>query len=110
LARIRFGDRSINLPESRALRIALGVLLVLAGALGGWLPILGFWMVPLGLVVLSVDIPWVRRRRRRATVAIVYWWRRRTWLRSMTNRVMAWWRGSNGPDAQAGPAVVKDTD
>ena len=84
MAKIRFGDRSINLPESRALRIALGVLLVLAGGLGGWLPILGFWMVPLGLVVLSVDIPRVRRWRRRATVAIIYWWRDRTWLRAMT--------------------------
>ena|SRR5437868_733367 len=77
MARIRFGTRSISLPRNRALRIALGVVLVLAGALGGWLPILGFWMVPLGLIVLSVDIPAVRRWRRRTTVALIGWWRGR---------------------------------
>jgi hypothetical protein len=77
LAEIKFGARSIKLPQSRPLRITLGVALVLAGALGGWLPILGFWMVPLGLVVLSVDIPSVRRRRRKAAVALLGWWRGR---------------------------------
>jgi len=77
MARIRFGTRSISLPRNRALRIALGVILVLAGALGGWLPILGFWMVPLGLVILSVDMPSVRRWRRKTTVAILSWWRGR---------------------------------
>jgi hypothetical protein len=77
MARIRFGERSISLPRNRALRIALGVILVLAGALGGWLPILGFWMVPLGLIILSVDIPSVRRWRRKTTVAILSWWRGR---------------------------------
>ncbi len=38
-----------------------------------FLPILGFWMIPLGLIVLSHDLPAVRRRRRRMTV----WWSRR---------------------------------
>jgi hypothetical protein len=77
LPKISFGSRSIELPRSRAARISLGVVLVLAGGLGGWLPILGFWMVPLGLVILSVDIPSVRRWRRKTTVAIVGWWRGR---------------------------------
>src|SRR5690625_5080872 len=40
----------------RPLRIPLGVLLVLGGLLG-FLPILGFWMVPLGLLLLALDIP-----------------------------------------------------
>ncbi len=73
LAKIRFGDRTITLPASRALRICIGVGLILAGFVG-FLPILGFWMVPLGLVVLSVDIPVVRRWRRRSAVAITRWW------------------------------------
>jgi hypothetical protein len=34
--------------------------------------VLGFWMIPLGLLVLSVDIPIVRRRRRQLAV----WWHR----------------------------------
>ena len=53
--RIRFGGRRLPLPQSRALRIALGGALVLGGVVG-FLPILGFWMVPLGLFVLSVDL------------------------------------------------------
>jgi hypothetical protein len=51
------------------LRMGFGVLCVLAGFLG-FLPILGFWMLPLGLLVLSIDIPIVRRFRRRAEVKL----------------------------------------
>jgi hypothetical protein len=54
----------------------LGVLLVLAGFLG-FLPILGFWMIPLGLIVLSVDVPAVRRLRRRTEVRIGRWRQKR---------------------------------
>ncbi|MDQ0468666.1 hypothetical protein [Labrys wisconsinensis] len=70
--RIRFGERHVHLPRSRALRLLVGGLFV-AGGLLGFLPILGFWMVPLGLLILSVDVPVVRRWRRRAAV----WWARR---------------------------------
>jgi hypothetical protein len=64
--------REIPMPRSRWLRIAIGVALVLFGFLG-FLPILGFWMVPLGLVVLSYEFAAVRRWRRR----MVVWWERR---------------------------------
>jgi len=64
--------RTIRLPRSRALRIAIGVALVILGFFG-FLPILGFWMLPLGLLVLSVDHHPIRRLRRRAEV----WWGRR---------------------------------
>jgi hypothetical protein len=47
--------------------------LVLLG-LVGFLPILGFWMVPLGLLILSADIPMVRRFNRRVSVAVSRWW------------------------------------
>ena len=70
--RIGFAGKQIRLPQSRPLRIALGVILILAGFVG-FLPILGFWMIPLGLMVLSVDLPLARRLRRRTTV----WWGRR---------------------------------
>src|SRR3954462_1824571 len=53
---LRFAGREIPLPQSRGLRIGLGIALVLGGIVG-FLPILGFWMVPLGLLVLSVDLP-----------------------------------------------------
>jgi hypothetical protein len=80
---IRLGARRIPLPGSAALRIAIGGLLILGGCLG-FLPVLGFWMVPLGLVVLSIDLPIARRLRRRAEVRLVppvrrlrQWWNRR---------------------------------
>jgi hypothetical protein len=61
-----------HLPRSRPIRIGLGILLVAFGLLG-FLPVLGFWMIPVGLLVLSVDLPVVRRWRRKLTV----WWHRR---------------------------------
>lgn len=38
----------------------LGLLLIAAGVLG-FLPILGFWMVPLGVALLATDVPPLRR-------------------------------------------------
>ena len=54
------------------MRIGVGMLLLLGGMVG-FLPILGFWMLPLGVLVLSVDLHPVRRVRRRIEV----WWGRR---------------------------------
>ena len=56
-------------------RVVLGIILICLGFLG-FLPILGFWMVPLGLFVLSVDFPLIRRFRRRMTVRVLRWWRK----------------------------------
>lgn len=54
------------------LRRSVGAALIVGGLLG-FLPVLGFWMLPLGLLVLSDDIPWVRRRRRRLAVRFGRW-------------------------------------
>jgi hypothetical protein len=50
----------------------LGCLLIIGGSLG-FLPILGFWMVPLGLLVLAVDFPIARRIKRRLEVWLGRW-------------------------------------
>ncbi len=50
-------------------RVVAGVLLVIGGLLG-FLPVLGFWMIPLGVGLLSVDFPWVRRLMRRSIIAM----------------------------------------
>ncbi len=76
MAIIRFGDKTYSLPTSRLIRIPIGILLILFGILG-FLPVLGFWMIPLGLIILSVDIPIVRRWRRKATVKLGAWLKRR---------------------------------
>lgn len=60
---IRIGTKLFRLPQRAPVRIALGAGLIVGGALG-FLPVLGFWMLPLGLLVLSQDLPIVRRWRR----------------------------------------------
>ena len=41
-------------PEARLIRIPLGLLLILGGLLS-FLPVLGIWMLPLGLLLLALD-------------------------------------------------------
>jgi len=41
-------------------RVAIGVLLIVGGIFG-FLPILGFWMIPLGIAVILIDVPLVKR-------------------------------------------------
>jgi hypothetical protein len=72
MAQIKIAGRTFELPKSRLLRIAIGVVLILLGFVG-FLPVLGFWMIPLGLIILSIDIPAVRRWRRQLEVRIGQW-------------------------------------
>ncbi len=76
MPKVTFAGYKVNVPGNPLLRVAFGVLLIIGGLLG-FLPIVGFWMVPLGLVVLSVDFSPVRRFRRNATVKIGYWLHKR---------------------------------
>jgi hypothetical protein len=71
IRKIKLGFYEICLPQILMGRITLGALLILGG-LFWFLPILGLWMLPLGLAVLSHDIPVVRAWRRRAFLC----WRR----------------------------------
>jgi hypothetical protein len=64
--------REIAMPRSRRLRIAIGAALVVLGMFG-FLPVLGFWMIPLGILVLSYEFASVRRFRRRFEL----WWAER---------------------------------
>ena len=41
-------------------RSAIG-LLFMTGGVFGFLPILGFWMIPLGAAFIALDIPWTKR-------------------------------------------------
>jgi hypothetical protein len=72
--------------ENHWLRKTVGVLLVIGGLLG-FLPVLGYWMLPLGLALLAVDWPLARRLYRR----LLSWWgqwvrRLRLKLRSVAQR------------------------
>jgi len=61
-------------PRARWLRIPLGLLLILGGFLG-FLPVLGFWMLPLGVLLLSLDIPLLKKPTVRALDWVESRWR-----------------------------------
>lgn len=61
-----------RLPRSRWIRLVLGVLFLIGGLLG-FLPIVGFWMIPIGLALLGSDLPAVRRFNRRLMVRWGRW-------------------------------------
>ena len=47
--------QAVRKPEARWVRIPLGILLVLGGIFS-FLPVLGIWMLPLGLLLLAIDL------------------------------------------------------
>jgi hypothetical protein len=74
------GLRWVRHPRAWWIRQPLGIVLVLGGLLG-FLPVLGFWMLPLGLLLMAIDIPYLQR----PVTGAVLWgrrkirqWRRRT--------------------------------
>jgi hypothetical protein len=71
---MRIFGRHVPIPQSVAMRRTLGGALIAGGTLG-FLPILGFWMIPLGLVVLSHDSALVRRKRRQLEVKLGRRWK-----------------------------------
>ncbi len=78
----RLVDR-LRKPSSAFVRIPLGLALVLGGLIG-FLPILGFWMIPLGLVLLAHDVPFLHRPLAR----LIGW---------IAEKLEAWRRKKNTP-------------
>lgn len=70
--------RYLRRPESRWMRLPIAFILIPAGLMW-FLPVLGFWMLPLGLLMVAVDIPILRRQVHR----LVNWLagRRPHWFR-----------------------------
>jgi len=82
--RIGFGKISIALPRAKWLRISLGIALLI-GSLFWFLPVLGLWMLPLGIMVLAVDLPGARRL---ANWSAARWEETQGWR----ERWFGWWR------------------
>ncbi len=57
--RMRSSVEWLREPPRRWLRLGTAVLLILGGCLSV-LPIFGLWMLPLGLALMSDDIPWLK--------------------------------------------------
>lgn len=66
-------------PQAWWIRLPLGLLLVAGGFLG-FLPVLGFWMLPLGLLLIALDVPLLQKPVARAVIwgrKKIRKWRRR---------------------------------
>ncbi|MFA6228626.1 MAG: hypothetical protein WC617_00450 [Rhodanobacter sp.] len=78
-AAVRRTLRWLRAPSKRWVRLPAGLLLIVGGLLS-ILPLLGFWMLPLGLLLLAQDLPFLRRPLRRALLCSERRWLR--WKRS----------------------------
>ena len=65
--------RSLRHPDARLIRIPIALLCVIGGIFS-FLPVLGIWMLPLGLLLLAQDIPFLRKPVARFTI-----WGMRKW-------------------------------
>jgi hypothetical protein len=52
--------RRVQHPSATYARWSVAAALIVGGCLG-FLPILGFWMLPLGLILIAQDVPILRR-------------------------------------------------
>lgn len=59
----------------------LAAAVLIAGGLLGVLPMLSFWMLPLGAVLLAEDVPMLKRPTMRVLGAIQKQWDGRHWAR-----------------------------
>jgi hypothetical protein len=66
--------RWLRKPSSRLVRIPLASLLVVGGVLS-FLPILGLWMLPLGLLLIAQDVPFLQK-----PLARMLGWIERKWM------------------------------
>jgi hypothetical protein len=66
--------RWLRRPSSRLVRIPLAILLVLGGIFS-ILPVLGLWMLPLGLLLIAQDVPFLQK-----PLARIMGWIERKWI------------------------------
>lgn len=78
--RVARAIRWLRDPAARWIRIPLGLLLI-AGGVFGFLPVLGFEFIPLGLLLIAQDIPFLRQPVGRMTL-----WLLRKWV-----HLRQWW-------------------
>jgi hypothetical protein len=61
-------------PSSRLVRIPLAILLIFGGIFS-FLPVLGLWMLPLGLLLFAQDVPMLQK-----PMARMLGWVERKWI------------------------------
>ena len=70
-------------PSSRLARIPLAILLIVGGFFS-FLPVLGLWMLPLGLLLVAQDVPMLQKPMSRMLGWIERKWGERIARRSLT--------------------------
>jgi len=66
-------------PQARLVRLPLGILCII-GSFLWFLPVLGLWFLPLGLLLIAQDVPFLRRPVGRMTLYLLDRWKRfRKW-------------------------------
>jgi len=83
--RLRKGVDWLREPSRRPLRLIAAILLMLGGVFS-ILPVLGLWMLPLGLALLAQDVPALKAPMERAA----------QWIERRCARVVAWWSARRG--------------
>jgi hypothetical protein len=88
-----------NHPNAR-LRKTIGIALVVGGLLG-FLPVLGYWMLPVGLALLAVDWPSARRLYRQM---VRFWGRRVRELRLKVRSAAQHRKAARSRGRRSGPS------
>jgi hypothetical protein len=75
--------RWLRMPSSFAIRLVIAILLILGGIFS-FLPVLGLWMLPLGLLLIAQDVPLLQK----PLVAVF------AWVEAKWERLKVKWRSS----------------
>ena len=78
--------RWLRQPSSFVIRLIVALLLILGGIFS-FLPILGLWMLPLGLLLIAQDVPFLQK----PIVKIL------AWVEAKWNWVRAKWKSRSEP-------------
>ncbi|WP_307706461.1 hypothetical protein [Rhodopseudomonas sp. B29] len=88
-------------PSSKYVRLPLGVALVGGGVLS-FLPVLGLWMLPLGMILIAQDVPALEK-----PTARTLGWLERKWIARQRGKGRD--PNPDGTEDDAGPVAVIDT-
>lgn len=84
-ARARASLHWLHGRRSRPVRIPLGILCIIGGLLW-FLPVLGLELLPIGLLLIAHDVPWLRRPVSRFTMWLLDGY---DWLQRLSRRRFA---------------------
>ncbi|MGA0598008.1 hypothetical protein [Enterovirga sp. CN4-39] len=85
----------VRQPSSRWWRIPLGLVFIVSSFFW-FLPVVGIEFLPLGLLLIAQDVPFLRGPVGRAAL----------WLELKSVRLVRWWKGRTRPGARGGLAPL----